>query len=223
MIKGILFDLDGVLFNSEAPFVRERVEFLDHINSPLPRERLGLLICTDNSVDIYAKMLEGYEDQIDKEKFKRSMKEYVDEKYGDLILKDLIFPDVKPILEWLKKKGYKIACASRSDMEYISKALSESGIIDYFDVVASGADFTRNKPDPECYLYCMRYLGLDRDECLIVEDSPNGIKAARNAGIRVVVRKEYEIGLDQSGADYYLDTYDELPAIIADIDSINQQ
>ena len=88
---------------------------------------------------------------------------------------------------------------------YINKALIDCEIKEYFDVVLSGHDFTRSKPDPEIYLTAMKKLGLDNDECLVIEDSPYGIKAGKNAGMFVGCRRDYNFGLDQSESDYIFD------------------
>ena len=220
MIKGIFFDFDGVLFNTEAYYNKMEMSFLDEIDSPLPRDRMKMLICADTSIDIFDEMLKGYEDQIDKEEFKKALFNHYEEnpRFQNTPFKALLFEDVPPILKWLKENDYKIACASRSNQDYLEDGLGQCDILDYFDVVTSGANFKKNKPDPECYLYCLEKCGLKKEECLIIEDSPNGIKAAHNAGIRVVVRKDHEIGLDQSGGDYYVENYDELKDIIKKID-----
>lgn len=131
MIKGILFDFDGVLFNTELHYFKKKLEYLDYVGSPLPKERMKLFICSDASIDIYDEVLKGYEDIIDKVEFKKSMKEFLDTRYPRYIgtpFKELIFEDVKPILKWLKENGYKIACASKSNLDYIREGLEQTEI-----------------------------------------------------------------------------------------------
>lgn len=220
MIKGILFDFDGVLFDTERYYNRIEMDFVDHYGYPVPKSRMKKLICADTSIDIFDEILEGYEDQVDKEEFKKNLFDFY--KYyndGKLPFKELVFKDVKPFLKWLKLGGYRIACASRSPYEHIRNGLVEAEIEEYFDIYVTGEDFKLNKPSPDCYLYCMEKLGLKNDECLVVEDSPNGIMAARNAGMKVVVRKDHDIGLDQSGADYYIDDFTEMIDIIRKIEN----
>lgn len=218
MIKGILFDFDGVLFDTERYYNKIEQEFIDYYDYPVPKERMKKLICADTSIDIFDEILEGYEDKVDKNEFKKKMFEF-HEFYdnGELPFEKLLFDDVEPLLVWLKENGYKVACASRSPLEHIRKGLQKADIEQYFDIYVTGEDFKLNKPAPDCYIYCMEKLGLNNNECLVVEDSPNGILAARNAGMKVVVRKDYDIGLDQSGGDYYIDHFDEIPHIIRGI------
>ena len=220
MIKGILFDFDGVLFDTERYYNKIEQDFIDYYHYPVPKDRMKKLICADTSIDIFDEILKGYEDVVDKQEFKDKMfgfyKFYDD---GKLPFKKLIFSDVEPLLKWLKENNYKIACASRSPLEHIRNGLQEANIEKYFDLYVTGQDFKLNKPAPDCYLYCKEKLGLSSDECLVVEDSPNGILAAKNANMKVVVRKDYDLGLNQSGGDYYVDCFDEIPNVIKDIDN----
>ncbi len=119
--------------------------------------------------------------------------------------KELIYPEVKKVLKKLKEDNYLTACCSSSRPEYIQKALKDCGIDDYIDEVLSGHDFLRSKPDPEIYLTAMKKLGLSNSECMVVEDSPYGIQAGKNAGMIVSCRKDHIFGLDQSCADFAFD------------------
>lgn len=214
MIKAVLFDFDGVLFDTERYYNKTEQAFVEAYNYPVPKERMKLLICADTSIDIFDEILKGYEDVVDKQEFKDNLNKWWQLKTPITPYKDLLFPDVKPILKWLKENNYKVACASRSALDYIKKGLEEVNIIDYFDLFVTGQDFKLNKPAPDCYLYCRDYFKLSSDECLVVEDSPNGIKAAHNADMKVVVRKDYDLGLNQDGGDFYLDNYSELPQVL---------
>lgn len=214
MIKAIFFDFDGILFDTERYYNRVEQAFVEAYKYPIPKERMKLLICADTSIDIFDEILKGYEDKVDKQEFKDNLNKWWKLKTPITPYKDLLFKDVKPALKWLKENGYIVACASRSALDYIKKGLEEVDIIDYFDLYVTGQDFKLNKPAPDCYLYCRDYFKLNSDECLVVEDSPNGIKAAHNANMKVVVRKDYDIGLNQEGGDFYLDDYSELPQVL---------
>ena len=219
MIKAVLFDFDGILFDTERYYNKVEQDFISAYNYPLPKERMKLLICADTSIDIFDVILDGYRDVIDKQEFIENLNKWWKEKTPITPYKDLLFPDVIPILKWLKENNYYVACASRSSFDYIQKGLKEVDIEKYFDLYVTGEDFKLNKPAPDCYLYCRDKFGLTSDECLVIEDSPNGIKAAHNANMKVVVRKDYDIGLNQDNGDFYLDDYRELPQIISILNS----
>ena len=214
MIKGILFDLDGVLFDTETYDTKILYDYLDLINSPLPKERLNYLICPNREIDFVNEMLKGYVAKEDQEEFMRKMKEYSFSHRQDRSYKKLMFKEVPDTLQWLKDNDYKIACVSSATNEYISKALIEAEITEYFDIIVSGDNFDKNKPAPDCYLFSAKQLGLTPKECLVIEDSYNGILSGKNANMLVFARKEYSLGLNQSGADYYGDDYSSLIQLI---------
>ncbi len=90
-------------------------------------------------------------------------------------------------LSKLKGMGYKLAVASNSVRATVELMMEKSGLRPYLDVILSNQDVTRSKPDPEMYATAATRLGVRPDECLVVEDNPNGIKAAEAAGCPVLV------------------------------------
>ena len=89
-------------------------------------------------------------------------------------------------LSKLKGMGYKLAVASNSVRATVELMMDKSGLRPYLEVLLSNQDVTRPKPDPEMYLTAAARLGVRPDECLVVEDNPNGIKAAEAAGCPVL-------------------------------------
>lgn len=213
MIKAIFFDLDGVLFDSETYDQQLNREYIQAIHAPLPSERLYLLIGSHKSQDPWTSILKGYEDKIDKEAFRDGLRAYKAEKKSHFNFAEVLFPDVPQVLDQLKKREIKMACASSSSMKYIHKALTQADILQYFDLICSGDDFVSSKPAPDIYLYCQKYFGYEKEECLVVEDSPYGIQAGKNAEIKVAARFS-PFGLDQSKADYQIKSFNELIPII---------
>ena len=101
---------------------------------------------------------------------------------------DLIQEYAKPnfihkfALSKLKSDGYKLALCSNSIRNTIELSMRKTKLIDYFDLVLSNEDVIKPKPDPEIYLTAINKLELSPEECLIVEDNENGIKAAIDSG-----------------------------------------
>ena len=122
-----------------------------------------------------------------------SLRKYVPKKKG-----------LDKLLKYLKENHYKIALASSSSERLIDKALTTSGIIDYFDLITSGNSFKQSKPHPEIYLYVIEKLHITKKEALIIEDSTPGIQVAINAGIDVIAVKDDRFSIDQSQANHII-------------------
>lgn len=101
---------------------------------------------------------------------------------------EIIYFKCKPVFEVqyamnkLKSEGYKIAVCSNSVRNSVKVMMEKSSLIDLIDIYISNEDVDKGKPDPEMYLKAMKYFNLNADECLILEDNENGIKAAIDSG-----------------------------------------
>ena len=203
MIKAVLFDLDGVLIDSEVKDQKWTKEFIDLKGIDIPMERFEKLIGSHRKQNVWKDVIKGYEDKID-ENFLTEYRAYKMNRRKSFNYEDILFDDVKEFLDFLKLNYIKIACASSSNMDYINNALSMCRIRDYFDLICTGDDFNESKPSPEIYLWCMNKFGLKNDECLVVEDSPFGIEAGKRAGMYVVARKTV-FSFSQDKADIIVD------------------
>lgn len=126
----------------------------------------------------------------------------------------LLFPNLVELLQTLRGYGLKLAVASSARMEGILEVVEACEIADYFDVLLSGRDLQESKPNPEIYLLTLKKLGVEASEAYVIEDSPNGITAAKRAGITTIARRETRFPLDQSQADYFVDDLLEVLDII---------
>lgn len=209
-MKAVFFDCDGVLIDSETYSQEVIEEFLRLDNSPIPPERFYLLIGSHKSLNTWDQIVEGIELNEPVEEFKKRMHAYTSKRRWHFDFASRIFPEVKEVVKTLKEKGVYLAVASSSNIEYVKNILDTQDLTQYFDLIVTCDDFTKSKPDPEIYLHCLKQSGYKKEECMIVEDSPIGIEAAKRAGIKVAARKEYHFGLDQSQADYWIDSLKEL-------------
>ncbi|MCI5871539.1 HAD family hydrolase [Streptococcus sp.] len=205
--KAIIFDMDGVLFDTEKFYYDRRKEFLDQkgisiIHLP-PTFFIG-----GNMQQVWQHILR---DDYDKWNIDALQKEYIDyKKKHPLPYRYLIFNDVRQTLHWAHTEGYKIGLASSSSKYDILKALSETHLTDYFDIILSGEEFPETKPNPEIYNTAAKLLGVKKEECLIIEDSEKGISAAVNAQIDVYAIKDIHFGIDQSKAKKTINNLTEL-------------
>ena len=121
-------------------------------------------------------------------------------------------PGAVEILEVLKERKIASAVATASDMIRTEKYLDEVGIKKYFTRLISAVMVKEGKPSPDIYLYACEQLGFRPDECIAVEDSPNGIISAYKAGCKVIMVP------DQTGPDKEIEPY--LYACVDSLDKI---
>lgn len=115
--------------------------------------------------------------------------------------KELLIPGARNFLDLLKNRKIKIALASAGDRNRNIKVLYDCKLYGYFDVVLGAEDVKHNKPDPEMYIKAVEQLNLSSEECLVIEDSFNGIMAAKEANIETWALKPKKHEMNQKKAD----------------------
>ena len=119
-----------------------------------------------------------------------------------------------PVLKTLQSHSYNIALASSTQMDIIERVLSENQIADYFQVIVTGNQFKESKPNPEIYHYTASRLNTPEEQCLVIEDSTLGIRAAHRAGMTVAALIDDRFGFDRSLADYEIASLTEIPRLL---------
>ncbi len=219
MIRGLFFDLDGVLIDSEYWHQRLNERCLKDLGcEDIDPRVFYVLIGSGKGVDTWAKIYENIPARYRENNFKETFRNYKMKQFDYPPFKQIVFPEVKDALFELKDLGYRMACCSSSAKAYIEKALQDSEISDCFELVITGHDFSQSKPNPEIYLTAMNRMELTRSECMVIEDSPYGLEAGKNAGMVSVARRDEHFDLDQSKADYIIDSLSDLKDLISDID-----
>ena len=116
-------------------------------------------------------------------------------------------PGLHASLELFCRNRFPIAVASSGTTEYIGIVLEKFSIGGYFDVIVSGDDVTKGKPDPETFIIAAKKLDVEPARCIVLEDATNGIKAAKAAQYKcIAVKNPYTPPQDLSGADMVADT-----------------
>lgn len=197
IMKAVIFDMDGVLIDSEALHLYDFRVFLQKHNQNLTNDELSEFVGLD------AKTFIGHLQEIWKPVSLLPSIEEIKEgcKYPSDSFQDMLVPHVRFILSHLKKNNIKIAIASSSPYNIIYKMLSINDIDSYFDVIVSGNDVQAKKPSPDIYFETLKRLELPSNDCIVIEDSLVGIQAAINAGLYVIAVKENRFLVDQSQAD----------------------
>lgn len=205
--KGIIFDMDGVLVDSEEFYYQRRKAFLKEYDLSIEQIPLPLFIGADMR-SLWETILEVNDTIYDEAFLNEKYHQYKAEHPIDY--SQLIDPDAKRVLQFFKRKGYRIGLASSSTLDVIQEVLKEGQLTSYFDVVVSGTQFKKSKPAPEIYEYTAEELGLDPKNCLAIEDSEKGIRSARDAGTTVWAIKDTRFGMDQQLADQKIDTLSDV-------------
>ncbi|MBQ9700384.1 MAG: beta-phosphoglucomutase [Lachnospiraceae bacterium] len=175
--KGIIFDLDGVICSIDEYHYQAWKELADSINVYFDREinnRLRGVSRMESLEIILEKSSVNYseEEKIEMAEKKNGIYKVL---LGRMNTADLT-NEVKSTLDGLRAAGLKLAIGSSSkNAKFI---LERIGLKDYFDAISDGTNISKSKPDPEVFLKAAEYLGLEPQECLVVEDAKAGIDAA---------------------------------------------
>jgi beta-phosphoglucomutase len=181
MIKGVLFDMDGVLVDSE-PFICEAAVsmFRELGLKVLPEDFIPFIGMGENRY--IGGVAEKYGLAADISRIKARTYEI----YKTIIRGKLTpLPGVNEFIDKCRKKGLKLAVATSADYIKMEANLTETGLFkNHFDTTVNGLEVENKKPHPDIYLKASKRLGLHAEECLVVEDALSGIKAAFAAGCR---------------------------------------
>lgn len=209
MIRGLIFDFDGLILDTELPdFESWQEMFVEH-GAALPLAAWTPLIGTAaESFDIY----DYLEQQADRPIDRADVRERRRKRYHERVMAQMILPGVEACIQEAKRRGMKVGLASASSPDWVLGHLSRLGLHVHFDTVKTAADVARVKPDPALYRAALAALGLDAHEAIALEDSPNGIAAAKAAGLFcVAIPNAMTRDLDVSAADLRLNSLAEMP------------
>ena len=203
MIKAVIFDMDGVIIDSEGVYLEYQLEFAKKKNPDVKLEDLYPMVGATKQEcwEVVERVVSNGQtwEELRKEFRQRDI-------YSEIDYRSIYRLEVTDTLKQLKEAGFRLALASSTHLELVERVLEENGIRDYFEAVVSGEQFKKSKPDPEIYLYTAGQLKLEPGECLAVEDSTIGITAAHRAGLKIAAVIDTRYGFDQSLADYKLNT-----------------
>lgn len=183
MLRGVVFDMDGVLVDSEPLAYEALRRVMAHhgvtYTASDNEEFIGR-----TTADCVRTLRQRHGLGVDASALAR---DYLEALLGLIRTRTTPMPGVLEVLERLATNGYRMAVASSSEPEVIGETLRALGVERRFATVISGVEVSRGKPAPDVFLEAARRLDLLPEECLAVEDSRNGLLAAKSAGMTCVV------------------------------------
>lgn len=207
--KTVLWDMDGVIWDSylfhlhawQEVFARRSVEFSEQDFNGLFGSRNDFLLGSVMGKQLPARSVRA---------MLREKEEAFRRKAAGRIKP---FPGVLALLAALKKGHFKLGLVSSAPMENIDFALSELDLSGTFDCIVSGQDVSESKPSPQIYLLAAQKLGTGPSDCVVIEDSPQGVKAAKTAGMKCLAVANTHHQRELQEADTLVDSLEEVDLI----------
>lgn len=180
----ILFDMDGTLLDTEKyyrrywreaawdcgyPMTDEQALAMRSLGRPYGRRLIQEIFGSEEAYDrIHARRVELMNERLRRDGIP-------------------VKPDAREVLTRLREAGYRLAVATATDLSRTEEYLNQTGLIDCFESLISAAMVEKGKPAPDIYLYACEELQVQPEETYAVEDSPNGVRSAYEAGCRVIM------------------------------------
>jgi HAD superfamily hydrolase (TIGR01509 family) len=203
LIKAFVFDFDGLIIDTEEPVYRSWLEVYRAHGQELPFDRWIQIVGSSTATfDPKSHLEERLGRALTPEELQGRV-----ERRTQMVLAEPIRPGIAELVESARAAGLGVGVASSSTCQWVNGHLQRLGISDRFDCVRCRDDVMAVKPAPDLYLAVLECLGVKAEEAVAIEDSPNGITAAKAAGMWcVAVPNVITGGLDLSRADTILTT-----------------
>lgn len=185
--QGIIFDMDGLLFDTEQLYYQATQEMADHFHIPYDFDFYNQYIGIGDE-ELWA----AYHKRFDSQFGAMVVQQFIEASVAQTMTlfesgAATIKPGLTELLSYLNNQTIKKGIASSNQRKIIDILLEKNGLSQEFSTIVSCEDVVFAKPDPAIFLKAQESLGLPKENVLILEDSPNGIKAANEAGIAVVM------------------------------------
>lgn len=202
MIRAIIFDFDGLILDTELPEYQAWQEIYHEHGSSLPLSLWVSTIGTHASEHGFDPV-RFLENQIGQQSGDGdALWAQHKERSTELIAMQPVLPGVEAWIGEARRLGIRLAVASSSPRAWVHGHLCRLGLLQQFDAIRTSEDVSRTKPAPDLFLAALEALGVEPSEAVVIEDSPNGVTAAKRAGIfAIAVPNDLTRQLDLSRAD----------------------
>lgn len=206
-IKAVIFDMDGVISDTQMFHAQAESETLKTFNIYLTPQELSTRYAGIPDQIMFRQILRRFNKQAD-------VNEIIKKKWPIMnrIVKNNIqpIPGVQDFVKELHKRDFLLAVASASPTHFIKTILDALHIKNLFQAIVSGDEVQRGKPHPDLFFLAAKKLGVKPTSCLVIEDSTNGVKATKNAGMKCIGIITTHNRSDLKEADLVVDSFDEL-------------
>lgn len=208
-MKAVIFDMDGVVINSEPLGQRANAELFKQLGIDVPVSVYSTFVGTAPHNNMQ-KLKQLYDIPLAFDELITLRSQIYFNLFNQA--EDLqLMPGFLEFIDKLKAAGIVTILATSSFREKIRRVFEKFPLAVCFDDVVSGEDFEFTKPDPSIFIEAVKRTGFDKNDCIIIEDSTNGIKAANAAGVYCVAYKtEHGVPQDMTGADKIVTDFSEL-------------
>ena len=213
MIKAVIFDMDGVIVDSEPIYEKVNEEVYSKYGFELEQEDYDRHMGS-NLKDIWEDILERYQvkEEFAHYKVEDFMEDHIHSAYQGLAEAEELelMPGVKKWFDFLKDHGYKMIIASSSYAPVIEHIYQRFELDQYMEGYVDGNQIENGKPAPDIFLKAAEKLGVKAEECLVIEDSENGVIGAHQAGARVIgFNRAQDESQDLSKADLVIEEFNQ--------------
>jgi len=202
----VLFDFDGTILETEGPSYRSWQELFDEHGLELTLDAWSVTVGALNLVDPVAMLEEALGREVDGDGLRRRRMR----RKLELVAEEALRPGVEQLIADARRHGLRLGIVTSASGDWVRRHLTRLHLDEAWDlIVAADGDPERAKPAPVVYLEALELLEIAADDAIAIEDSPNGVRAAKAAGIPcVAVPNPITRRLDLSEADVVLDTLD---------------
>jgi HAD superfamily hydrolase (TIGR01509 family) len=209
MIRAIIFDFDGLILETEGPIFQSWQECYQELGGELSLEKWGTIIGMSEGV---FDPFDDLEAQLGKTIDRAAIAPGRQARERELVAAQSVLPGVESYLRAAMEMGLKIGLASSSPCVWVEGHLKRLNLFDYFECIRASDDVKHTKPAPDLFLATLECLEVASKEAIVLEDSPNGVEAARKANIFVVaVPNDLTRQLDLDHANMRLDSLADMP------------
>ncbi|HHE37130.1 MAG TPA: HAD family phosphatase [Candidatus Cloacimonetes bacterium] len=230
--KAIIFDMDGVILNSEPIYYEVQMKFFRELGINISADEYSTFVGLSQT-EMWKRILKKFDSTSI-----RQLTDGVEYNFSTLnkinLLEELITknnklnyqhfsklenlkptPNLIDFINELKNKNIKLAVASSTTKKLVDLILEKLQIRHFFEVIVSGNEIKNGKPEPDIFLKTAELLKVKPEECIVIEDSFNGVKAAKSAGMKCIGFQKFNSGeQDLSDADLIVNEFNELISFI---------
>jgi len=212
-LQGILFDFDGLILDSETPIFQAWKKKFREYGKTLHLEEWAQIL--GRSSDVLGP-IEGFLEEISDPAVKKQILDEVTQEELSLVMKQPPLPGAAELIERAHQEGLKLGIVSSSDQAWVHRHLERLKLKDFFDHTSCADEVENAKPDPALYRLGLEKLGVASDRVVVLEDSPNGVLAAKRAGLYCIAVPNQLTGQlsfyeDGGAPDKVLKTLEDFP------------